>query len=262
MSGIVPGSTFPTAEAVLNLSRALLNDMQVSAAGQILTDDAPFTIEYLNAGIESVQEYLANNGITANLKDNFILTPVTPVATQDPSVQCYISTDGYFDGVAMHATPALPPDVIVVLRAWERVTGSGQWFQPLHQPQDGLPSHLPGPYLQEWEWRQDRINIVGSTNTEDIRIRYEASLAIVGTNANFSETVIPIKRSTRALAYSVVAQYCNARGAAQAPAMDAAAIQFMDQLVNRQARRDTRIGYRMGGYGHGSIDGSLSGSFK
>jgi hypothetical protein len=261
MSGIVPGSTFPTAEAVLNLSRAVINDMQISSAGQILTDTAPFTIEYLNDAIQTVQVYLANQGVTSQLVDNYILTPITPVATQDPSVQCYISNVGYFDGAVIHPVPTLPPDCVVVLRAWERVTGSGQWFQPLQQPQDGLSSHLPGPYLQQWEWRQDRINIVGSTNTEDIRIRYEQSIAITS-GSNFAEVVIPIKQGTRALAYTVAATYADARGAAQAPALQQKAIDYMDQIVNRNARRDTRIGYQMRRFGGSNIDGALSGSFK
>jgi hypothetical protein len=261
MSGIVPGAFYPTAEAVLNLSRAIINDQQISSAGQILTDNAPFTIEFLNDAIQTVQVYLANQGVTSQLVDNYILTPITPVATQDPSVQCYISNVGYFDGAVIHPVPTLPPDCVVVLRAWERVTGSGQWFQPLQQPQDGLSSHLPGPYLQQWEWRQDRVNFVGSTNTEDIRIRYEQSIAITS-GSNFAEVVIPIKQGTRALAYTVAATYADARGAAQAPALQQKAIDYMDQIVNRNARRDTRIGYQMRRFGGSNIDGALSGSFK
>lgn len=262
---VVPGATYPTAEDVMNLARAIINDMQVSTAGATLTDNKPFTVEYLNMAIGDCQQYLALNGVTSNLVDDFILTPITPVANQDPSIQCYISTDGYFDGSVINATPVLPPDNIVVLRCWERVTDSGAWFTDMTQPQDGLQSHLPGPYVQKWEWRQDRINFVGSTSTEDIRIRYEGSLANLAPNSTtnpFSNTTIRIKDGKRAMAYLVASYYGDARGSAQAPTMLQRAQDQMDAIINRYTRRDQRIGYRRGAYGHSPIDGGLSGTYR
>ena len=250
----------------MNLARAIINDMQISTAGQILTDTAPFTAEYLNSAVQSAQEYLANNGVTSNLVDDFILTPITSVATQDPSVQVFISTDGYFDGAVMHDTPVLPPDTIVILKCWQRQTNSGQWFQEFGQPEDGLTSYIPGPYFSRWEWRQDRLNLNGATNTLDIRIRYEAALPIIAPSTvenPFSETVIRIRRGTRALAYLVAQQYCEARGSAQQQAVAQNAIRFLDQIVNRYVRRDQRIAYRRGGYSSGEdIDGSLGGTYN
>lgn len=247
----------------MNRARAIINDMQISTAGQILTDGAPFTVDYLNEAIEEVQEYLALNGVTSNLIDNFDLTPITPVATQDPSVQVFISTDGYFDGVEMNATPALPPNILVALKCWQRQTGGGQWFQEFGEPQDGLCSYIPGPYFSRWEWRQDRINLNGATNTLDIRLRYEASIGEVADDSDFSDTTILIRNGKRALAYMVAAVYGDARGSAQAPAMRQLAQTQMDRLVNRYVRRDQRIAYRRGSYSSGdTIDGSLSGSYS
>jgi hypothetical protein len=263
---VVPSASYPTAEAVMNLARAWANDQQISTAGQILIDTAPFTAEYLNGAIQTAQAYLANNGVTSNLIDDFILTPITPVATQDPSVQTFISYDGYYDGAVMHATPALPPDTMVVLKCWQRQTGSGQWFQEFGQPQDGLQSYIPGPYFSRWEWRQDRLNFNGATNTLDVRIRTEATLPIIApatTDNPFSNTVIRIRNGTRALAALVVNQYCMARGAAQQPAVEQMAMRYLDELVNRNVRRDQRIAYRRGSYSSGdTIDGSLSGSYS
>lgn len=263
---VVATAGVPTAEAVLNLARAVLNDMQINTAGQILTDTAPFTAEYLNGAIQTASAYLANNGVPSTIVDDFILTPITPVATQDPSVQVFISTDGYYDGSVMHETPSLPSQAMVVLKCWQRQTNSGQWFQEFMQPQDGLCSYTPGPYFSRWEWRQDRLNFNGATNTLDVRIRYESLLPIIApasaTNS-FSTTIIPIKNGTRALAYLVAEQYCNARGAAQAPAVSQMAMRFLDELVNRNVRRDQRIAYRRGGFSGGdTIDGSLSGSYS
>jgi hypothetical protein len=260
---VVPSATYPTAEQVMNRARAIINDMQISTAGQILTDSAPFTLDYLNNAIEEVQEYLAINGVTSNLIDDYILTPITPVATQDPSVQIFISTDGYYDGSVMHATPALPPDIIVPLKCWQRQTNSGQWFQEFMQPQDGLCSYIPGPYFSRWEWRQDRLNFNGATNTLDVRIRYEASISQVADNSDFSNTTIRIRDGLRALAYMVATLYSDARGSAQAPLMRQNAETQMNRIVNRYTRRDQRIAYRRGSYSSGdTIDGSLSGSYS
>jgi hypothetical protein len=263
---VVPSAGLPTAEAVMNLARAVINDMQIDTTGQILEDTKPFTAPYLNAAIQTAAEYLANNGVTDFLIDDFILTTITPVATQDPSVQVFISTDGYYDGSVMHATPALPSQAIVVLKCWQRQTNSGQWFQEFGQPQDGLQSYIPGPYFSRWEWRQGRLNMNGATNTLDMRIRYESLLPIIApatVDNSFSNTVIPIKNGTRALAYLVAEQYCNARGAAQAPTMSQMALRFLDQLVNRTVRRDQRIAFRRGGFSGGdTIDGSLGGSYN
>ena len=263
---VVPSSGLPTAEAVLNLARSVINDTQISLSGQILTDTAPFTAEYLNMAIQTASAYLANNGCADYLIDDFILTPITPVATQDPSVQVFISTDGYFDGVEMHDTPTLPSQAIVVLKCWQRQTGSGQWFQEFGQPQDGLSSYIPGPYFSRWEWRQARLNMNGATNTLDVRIRYESLLPIIApatTDNPFSNTVIPIKNGTRALAYLVADQYCIARGSAQQPVLHQMAMQLLDELVNRTVRRDQRIAFRRGGYSSGDdIDGALGGTYN
>src|SRR5271154_3442495 len=107
MSDVQVG-VFPIAENVLQLARASINDMLRTTAGAILTDTAPFTVVYLNAAIRRVQRELANNGITSNIRDNVILTPLTPAVGSDPSIQVYVSQMGYFDGTNMNATPTLP----------------------------------------------------------------------------------------------------------------------------------------------------------
>lgn len=263
MPSVVVG-TYPTAEQVMRLARAIVNDMLRTRDGFTLANQKPYTIEYLNAAIEDVQEFLANNGITSNVKDNVILTPLTAVPTISPATQVYVGIDGYNDGTTLHATPKLPVDLILPLKAWERQTDSNGQFLEMNQPQDGLPSRNQGPNFGLWEWREDRIYLIGATSSRDIRVKYEASLATIADTSDFATTVIPIRGGKRALAFGVAEYYAIARGAPQQALAAEKKLENMQQLVNRQVRKDQRIAFRCRGYRDRSntIDGSLGGSYR
>src|SRR5208282_3206272 len=213
---------------------------------------------YLNAAIRRVQRELANNGITSNIRDNVILTPLTPAVGADPSIQVYVSALGYFDGAQVNANPTLPADLILPLEVWERQTGSGAQFIYMPLPMEGLESRIPGSYFGQWEWREDRINMTGSTQTEDLRIRYEASLARITVPippATYSSVTIAINDGEDVLAAALVLQYARTRGSAMRQEAKTWLDDEMYQLVNRTTRQDQRISYRPRGFraGGGSI---------
>ncbi|MBA0088495.1 MAG: hypothetical protein HRJ53_26210, partial [Acidobacteria bacterium Pan2503] len=228
------------------------------------TDQAPFSIVMLNSVVRKTQRYLANNGLTSNIVDNFILTPITPVANQDPGTQCFISALNYFDGVLMHTQPVLPPDCLLVLDVYQRQTGSGAQFVWMSPAKGGLMSRIPGPYFGEWEWRNDAINFVGCSNSMDMRVRYEGRLPRIAKSAVLSNTTINIRDGEDALAMGLVAHYGFSRGAAQRAEAKAEWKENCDELVNRYVRKDQRIAYRPKGYaaGGGTIDGALSGDYR
>ena len=248
----------------MNLARAIINDMLRTRAGQNLTDTKPYSIEYLNASIEDVQEALANAGVTTQIADNFILSSITPVPTIDPGIQVYIDVNGYFNGVEVLAQPRLPRDMILPLLVWERQTGSGQQFQKVEPAADGLPSQRQGPYYGQYEWRQSKIWLVGSTETRDLRLRYEQALLPYAQDQDLSKAIIPIRGGKRALAFGVAEYYAGARGAPQETWAASKKKDHIDQLVNRQIRKDQRRVYRPRGYRDrgNSIDGSLGGSYR
>ena len=260
----VQEGTYPIAEDVLNLARALINDMLRTTAGSILVDTAPFTNVFLNSAIRKTQRYLANNGLASNIVDNFILTPITPVANSDPATQVFINAFGYNDGMNMHSQPVLPPDLILPLSIMQRQTGSGAQFTPMWPAKQPLQSRIPGPYFGEWEWRSDAIFMVGCQNTMDIRVRYEGRLPRVASTADYTKTTINIRDGEDALAAALVFPYAFSRGAAQRAEARALWQEECDQLINRYIRKDQRIAVRPRGYaaGGGSIDGALSGDFR
>src|ERR1019366_2000160 len=248
----VMSGNYPTCEDVLNLARALSNDMLQSTGGAILTDNANFTLPYLNAAIEQVGKELANNGCPQTIIDNEILGPLTPVSNTSPSIQTFISQDGYFDGTVMHAVPFLPPNMILPLDVWERQVNSGQQFQQMSQPQGACRSCPQTQWIGMWEWRQGQINFVGSLSNEEIRVRYLGSLPKVGNSADLSKTVIQIQGGTRALAYWVVTFFAETRGGAMAPTARQRAEEMTDQLIIEFVRAGQRIAYRPRGYRDGS----------
>ena len=269
MSNINPSAqpgTYPIADEVAQLARASVNDMLRDTAGRILTNSAPFTIPYLNSAIRKTQRYFANNGLTNYVKDNVILTGMAPAASTDPSVQVFVSKDGYFDGVKTNPSPVLPNDLILPLMVWERPTNSAAAFQVTnHIDEDGLPSRVPGGSLDIYEWRNDALNFIGATITIDLRLRYEAAITPVGVGANLTQVVIPLRDAHEALATWVIYYYARARrGMEAAAAIKKLAEEEMDEVINRYVRKDQRIAYRPGGFraGSGPIDGALTGSYK
>ncbi len=257
--------TYPIADEVMQLARAMVNDMLRDTVGRILTNKAPFSVVYLNSAIRKTQRYFANNGLENFIKDNVILSPITPVATTDPSVQVSISSTGYFDGVNMNAQPVLPADLICPLRISERQTGSGASFSPMNPVRgDGLSSRVPGQTFDDWEWRNDNLNLNGSINTMDLKLRYEASIPAIGTTADLTQVAIPLRDAHEALATWVVWYYAFARGSQLLGKVEQVAKEEMDEVIGRFVRKDNRIAYRARGFrsGGGPIDGALTGSYK
>lgn len=268
MSNIAPSAqsgSYPIADEVLQLSRALVNDMLRDKGGRILTNSAPFSIVYLNSAIRKVQRHFANNGLTNYVKDNVILPSMPPAASSDPSVQVAVSISGYFDGVKQNAQPTLPADLILPLAVWERITGSGASFTPVAPCQsDGLPSGVPGGNLGTYEWRNDALNFVGSLNPIDLRLKYEGAIPAIGAGVDLTTISIPLRDAHEALANWVIYFYGFARGSELRAEAKKNAEDEMDEVVHRYVRKDQRIAYRSGGYraGGGPIDGALTGTYK
>jgi hypothetical protein len=251
----VLGNAYPTAERVDNLARAIINDTFNNGAGRILTDANKATFEYLNSAIEYVQDELGNHGIPTFTKE-IILTPILPVAVSDPTVYPSISYTGYFDGKNTHTTPVIPQDLLVPWRLWERQTGSNAPFHEMGRPEDGLPSYRQDFKLRQWEWRGDSIFLLGATQTNDIRLRYEARLPFVTQPTD----IIPIKGVTNILAQLLAYKYAKARGAVQAADLMADANKMIQQICNRNARMNQRRRYRRQAWGGNNGDWGIGGT--
>ena len=239
--------------AIMNLVRALVNDSQAGATatpgeGQVITDNcaiSPFTLPLLNSAIRELYRELRNVGQPALVKDNINIigippevSPIYGVAAADPAVQVSLGFEGYFDGTEMHSEFVLPDDVVTVERIWERETNSNNPFIPMVQPQFGLPSRFQTPALGQWEWRNQKIWMVGSTQTRDLRLRYWCSLPrFFSCTMDYSATFVPIIDCTDAVAYKVAVKYATMLGSADLANLKLDAAEQMRQLKLTHVRR-------------------------
>ena len=117
-----------------------------------------------------------------------------------------------------------------------------------HMWTGGMPNLDPCSYLRIWEWREDKINLIGATQAITVRLRYEKTLPalVLGTDP------VQIRSSTDALAYATAAIAARSRGArALAQDMMMSAQQAIEKLIERyvrpeqfKARRRKPYGYR------------------
>src|SRR6185437_11288095 len=98
---VVGSTSYATAEAVLNLTRSIINDAAVDLSGDIFSDDQPYTFPLLNSSYQAIQDELAVNGVRT-LERETILLNITPAAVIDPGTQVFIYDQGYNDGATNH----------------------------------------------------------------------------------------------------------------------------------------------------------------
>lgn len=265
-------------ETIMNLVRSVVNDTLAGATntpgeGQIITDNSaisPFTQPFLNSAIRELYRELRNVGQPTLIKDNVIISGITPLNSPangpgqpDPAVQVYVGFDGYFDGTQINTQLALPSDIITIERVWERQTGTDDKFIPMEQVQFGLPSRLQTQRFRQWEWRQDKVWMLGSINTNDIRLRYWCSLPqFFSPTLNLSATFVPIIDCTDAVAYKTAYKYATMLGMPGAAQLKEESREQMFQLKQQHVRRSQSVEYHRVPYGHsgaGSEAGYLAG---
>lgn len=252
----MPISTpFDTAAYVCNAARVIVNDAGISLAGNLLADTQPYTVTLLNMAYRTLQEDLTDAGVETMAKETTIVGITASGAPTDPGIYAQLSYTGYNNGTANSATPTLPTDMVGPLRLQERTTGSTQQFIPMFPVNDGLPSRGKQSRLVEWDWRGDSIWLVGATQSNDIRIRYnqflpELILAGVG-----SPSAVLILRSDRALAYKIAQIFAEGRGSELAGSFEASYEKFLAKITSRTARRKQRGQHRRIPYGAGSHRG-------
>jgi hypothetical protein len=193
------------------------------------------------------------------IRDNFVITGITPVnganglAAPDPTIQVSIGYPGYYDGNSTNADLALPVDLVVPLKVWERLNGSTDSFQEVREAQNGIGQGQQTTYQGQWEWREDQIFMPGSLQTEDIQLRYVCALPLLAPpddgSLDLSEIAVPIADCENALALKLARSYGFARGSDQVQIADAMAKEAVRLLQNRYIRAQQAIDYHAQSYG-------------
>jgi hypothetical protein len=246
---VVTDSAYVSMETVMNLIRAIANDMIYSQAGEILTDQANFTLPLLNDSLEWFTNEVGNHGVETFVKET-VLTPLTATPAPqsvDPATQVNIGDQGYFDGFGLNVGPQLqiPPDLLQPQFMWERQTGSTENWVPMAETLDGLPAYVPASRFRMWEWRTDAIYMPGATQSNDLRLRYEGSLAMF---VSTSDTLF-FRGATGAIAYYTVSTYLSSKNPAAAQAAESRASQRVSQICTRSSRMKQRAASVRRSYG-------------
>jgi hypothetical protein len=255
---VVQSTAYATVESVTQLARALVNDMLISQAGEILTDTAPFTFPLLNSAARYCGRKLANNGVKTFTIET-VLTPITQcsfpnlgLGGADPGQQVYVSDAGYFNGSTFAYPPNLPSSLRVPLDLWERATGSlEQWLLMKEYP-DGIPSTPQSYRLCFWEWRNEQIWMPGATQINDLKLRFESDIMMFAT---VNDTIL-IRDSTDAIANYLAALFTNARNPMAAASFSAAGDDFTNQIILSNvhaAQRETYTRIPWNGRGRGRV---------
>lgn len=245
---------YPTIEDVMNLIRTLVNDTFAGATGtpgegRTFTDSAPFTIPILNSAVSWLSRKLENNGVTTFTVDNFIIT-IPAAGTVDPGIQVSLLYTGYFNGVTNASSPILPADLLMPLELWERPTGTTINFKSMTF-MDALPSMAQADYLRFWTWNQDQLNLIGSVQSIDVRMRYKSKiLPKITSSTNFSQTVIACADCADALAYQAAKIYAGSRNGVGLPAtFEEDRKEAIDQMILRYVRAQQSQSHQRAPYG-------------
>jgi hypothetical protein len=245
---------FPVIEDVTTLWRSLVNDTFTGlqgTQGRIATDNAAFTLPFLNSAIRTVGRKLRTEGVTFPIIDGWILHGVPPVVAADPGVFVSIGYNGTNNGQTTFATPKLPGDCYQIYQVQQRVTGSNLPFSPVPQAQSGLVSSYQNQWIGQWEVRNFQLFLNGSLQLQDLMLRYQQFQPPLNTPAaDFASTPIYIIDSTDALAYLMAADYGGARGASDnlIKRVEAKADDAISDMANEYIRRSQTINYQRESY--------------
>jgi len=229
---VVPTTAYTPAEDALNLARALLND----SAGAVFTDT--LLLPLLNSAYRSLQRELAENGVSVLAEQQDLdlepdpVSGITPVEISDVS------------------SPQLPADCLAPHMLWERATANTtDVFVPMEKFTSGgsMLNLQPSSYLRLWEWREDKINLIGATQGITVRIRYEKVLPVL----TLGTDPVQIRSATDPLAFATAALAARSRGArALAQDLFGTAQMVTEKLIARYVRPEQGHGRRRLPYGY------------
>jgi hypothetical protein len=228
---VVPTTGYSQAEDALNLARALLND----TAGAVFTD--ALLIPLLNSAYRGLQRELAENSVSVLIEQQDIDLETDPA-------NGITNTE-----ISDASSPQLPSDCLMPHMLWERATANTtDVFVPMEKFTSGgsMLNLQPSTYLRLWEWREDKVNLIGATQAITVRMRYEKVLPEV----TLGTDPVQIRAATDPLAFATAALAARSRGArALAQDLLGTAQMATENLIERYVRPEQTKGRRRRPYG-------------
>jgi hypothetical protein len=229
---VLPTTAYSQAEDALTLARALVND----TSGAVFADTLLMAL--LNSAYRGLQRELAENGVSVLMEQ------------QDIELDLVATTGVTNAEISDVSIPQLPTDCLMPHVLRERATANTcAVFVPMEKFTSGgsMLNLQPSTYMRLWEWREDKINLIGATQSVTVRVRYEKVLATL----TLGTDPVQIRSATDALRYATAALAARSRGA-RALAVDllGAAQTAIENLINRYVRPEQTTGRRRKPYGY------------
>jgi hypothetical protein len=229
---VVPTTAYAQAEDALALARALVNDTSAS----VFTD--ALLMPLLNSAYRGLQRELAENGVS--------------VLAEQQDISMLVDGTTGMTGTELSdvSSPQLPTDCLMPHMLWERATANtADVFVPMEKftSGGGMLNLQASSYLRLWEWREDKINLIGATQGITVRMRYEKILPqlTLGTDP------VQIRSASDPLGYATAALAARSRGArALAADLLGAAQSATEKLIQRYVRPEQIKGRRRKPYGY------------
>ena len=186
----------------------------------------------LNSAYRGLQRELAENGVSVLTEQQDIELDTDPTSGVTQTELSDVSS------------PQLPTDCMVPHMLWERATANTtDVFVPMEKFTSGgsMLNLQPCTYLRLWEWREDKVNLIGATQSITVRMRYEKVLPelTLGTDP------IQIRSATDPLAFAAAALAARSRGArALAQDLLGTAQMATENLIERYVRPEQQKGRR------------------
>jgi hypothetical protein len=234
---VLASSAYNTAEDVLNLTRAIINDSEV-AGGDVLTDTAPFTFTILNGGYARVQLELAKAGIET-AKTEWWLIGLPSMPTVDPEARMVIDDTGcnilYPDGAGdvFSMVPQLPVNLVFPFDLYERQTDTVYEARKMRQSLTNIPSANQDLYLIDWQWQAEGLRTRGALQSQDLKIVGEQTLPQLAATTD----PVPIRGVLNAAAYFAAMIFSEGRDGEVAPTWAERAQEEIFLRIQVNARR-------------------------
>lgn len=228
---VVPTTGYSQAVDALNLARALLND----TAGSVFTD--ALLMPLLNSAYRGLQRELAENGVSVLIEQQDL--------DLEPDPASGVTNTEISDA----STPQLPSDCLMPHMLWERAAANTtDVFVPMEKFTSGgsMLNLQPSSYLRLWEWREDKVNLIGATQGITVRMRYEKVLPEI----TLGTDPVQIRAAIDPLAFATAALAARSRGArALAQDLLGTAQMATENLIERYVRPEQAKGRRRRPYG-------------
>lgn len=213
----------PTSPSIADVCRRLrvyVNDTGNNGAGRIIPNTNPVIYDLLNSAVFQLQRDLENYGYKANVQEA-IFYSVPPIygangsGIIDPAALQNLNFTGFFNGRQQLTLPVLPGNLITPLQAWQRTSGTQNYFGGFKQSESALMSANQGIDMGSWEWRNNAIYWNGSTQTNDVKLRFSCTNQVYtpvnAAPADFSQIFLPFIEDSQPIAAWMAYEFTRGR---------------------------------------------------